>query len=174
MSYDERELVARARAGDQDAFVTLAEKSRGAVWAVCLRITGNPHDAEDAMQDALAAAWRGIARFRGESRFSTWLYRIASNAALAVAEKRGLVVEEPTDVVSPHRDVGDRVADADRVQAALATLSPEIREAFVLFIYGDMTYAEIARQQGGVPLNTVKTRIFRAREALEKALSPRD
>lgn len=169
MEDDERELVRRAHEGDEHAFVELVERSRSRVWAVCLRITGNPHDAENALQDALAAAWRNVRSFRGEARFSTWLYRIASNAALAVVDKRGLVADHTVDRPTHARDVGDRVADADRVQAALMTLSPDLREALVLRVYGELTYAEIARQQA-VPIDTVKTRIFRARRALEQQL----
>lgn len=81
---EEATLVRRAQALDEGAFVELVTANRGAVWAVCLPITGNPHDAEDAVQDTLVAAWRNIARFRSESSFSTWPFRIASNAALAV------------------------------------------------------------------------------------------
>lgn len=168
---DEGDLVARARQGDQGAFVTLVERSRGPAWGVCLRITGNSVDAEDALQDALAAAWKNFARFQGRSRFSTWLYRIAANAALATAKKRGLVAEVVTDSPDPRSDVGDRVADAERVRDALMKLSAERREALVLRIYGDLTYDEIAKHQR-IPIDTVKTRIFRARKELEGYLAP--
>ncbi len=167
---DEGALVARVRNGDQRAFVELAERSRGPVWGVCLRITGNPHDAEDAMQDTLAAAWRYFDRFEGRSRFSTWLYRIALNAAVAIVKKRGIVAEHVGDPAAPQSAVSDRVADVERVREALLKLPLQRMEALVLREYGDFTYEEIARRQG-TALDTVKSRIFRARKELAEILA---
>jgi RNA polymerase sigma factor (sigma-70 family) len=166
---EEAALVRRARAGDERAFVELITAHRSTVWAVCLRITGNPHDAEDAAQDALAAAWRNIERFRADARFSTWLFRIASNAALAVVRRRHDTVEiNAEDCVGG--DLGDRVTDADRVQRALMTLPEDFRVALVLRIYGDFSYDEIAVHQG-ILVQTVKSRLWRARSMLQDLLA---
>lgn len=115
----EPELVGRVRRGDQQAFAELAQANRGPAWAVCLRITGSVHDAEDALQDALAAAWQNIHRFRGDSKFSTWFFRIAANAALAVVRRRAEVTEEAETIASSQSSVEELVTNADRVQSAL-------------------------------------------------------
>ena len=79
---DDIALITRAQNGDTAAFGTLIRDAHGRMWAVCLSITGNHQDAEDAMQNALTAIWRNIGSFEPRARFSTWAYRIASNAAL--------------------------------------------------------------------------------------------
>jgi RNA polymerase sigma factor (sigma-70 family) len=167
---DEAALVARARVGDESAFADLITEHRGAVWGVCLRITGNAQDAEDALQDAVIAAWRGIGKFRSDSRFSTWLFRIASNAALAIIRRRPETVDA-LDQVAVNRDPGDRIAEADRVQTALMMLPETFRVALVLRIYGDLSYEDIALHQG-IPVQTVKSRLFRARSMLQDFLAP--
>lgn len=167
---NEAGLVRQARAGDGDAFVELIGTHRNAAWAVCLRITGNPHDAEDALQDTLVAAWRNIAQFRSDARFSTWLFRIGANAALAIVRRRPEIVEY-VDRVATGGDPGDRVADADRVQMALLTLPETFRVALVLRIYGDLSYQDIAVYQG-IPVQTVKSRLWRARSMLHELLGP--
>ena len=167
---DEAALVHRACAGDECAFVDLVAADRSAVWAVCLRITGNRSDAEDALQDTLLAAWRNLAQFRSDARFSTWLFRIAANAALAIVRRRPEVVET-FDVVSVCGDPGDRIADADRVQTALMALPETFRVALILRIYGDLSYEDIAVHQG-IPVQTVKSRLWRARSMMHDLLAP--
>ncbi len=167
---DEAVLVRRAGAGDERAFVELVSANRAAVWAVCLRITGDPHDAEDALQDALVAAWRNISQFRADARFSTWLFRIASNAALAVVRRRTKTVTG-MEAASFAGDPGDRIADADRVQTALMALPETFRVALVLRIYGDLSYDDIAIHQD-IPVQTVKSRLWRARAMMQDLLTP--
>lgn len=166
----ERPLVDRARSGDQDAFRDLVNAHRGQVWAVCLRITGNIQDAEDALQETLTAAWQNMQQFRGDARFSTWLFRIAANAALAVVRKRVPLADADVDTPAPQRDFGDRIADAHNVQAALMAIPEVFRVALVLRVYGDLTYRDIAIHQG-VPVQTVKSRISRARTMIEDLLT---
>ena len=172
---DEAELIARARTGDQHAFAALAGAHRARLWSICLRITGNEYDAEDALQEALTAAWLNLDKFRSDARFGTWAYRIASNAAIAVIRKRR---DSPTDTFE-HLDVADggdfteALAIRDRVNAALARIPEQFREALVLREYGDLTYDAIAEHQG-VGVQTVKSRLNRARAALAAELIRQD
>lgn len=166
----ERDLVLRSQEGDQAAFGELVTRNRDHIWAVCLRITANRHDAEDALQDALIAAWQNIGKFRGDSKFTSWMYRIAANAALAVIRKRlDTSADGPPEFESAAPRIDIQVSDVDRVRTALAALPLEFREAIVLREYGDLSYQEIADQQG-VGVQTVKSRINRARAKLLEIL----
>jgi RNA polymerase sigma-70 factor (ECF subfamily) len=164
-------LMDAAIEGDAHAFESLAAQHRTMIWSVCLRITGNTYDAEDALQDTLLAAWRGIKRFRRDSSFGTWIYRIAANAALAVVRARRSTDVEISEVFVPERDFAEKLAATDLVQQTLKSVPEDLRVALVLRELCDFTYAQIADYQG-VPLATVKTRINRARHAFEQALSP--
>jgi RNA polymerase sigma factor (sigma-70 family) len=178
---DEAVLLFRARDGDQHAFAELVGAHRNQVWAVCLNICTNPHDAEDALQNTLVAAWQNLHKFRGEARFSTWLHRIAANNALSIVRRRKTNTQL-TDFTDPDQPVelvdddgpafDDRVALRDAVHDALAQLSDEFREAVVLREFGDLTYADIAAQQG-VPVQTVKSRLNRARTQLAEIMKDR-
>jgi len=169
---EETRLLDAARAGDQRAFAELVTASRNHLWAVCLQICGNTHDAEDALQEALTAAWQHLDRFDGRARFSTWAHRIAANAALTRVRRRRDVPDEDAGVAeaAPGSGVSERVTVQMAVREALAGLQPDFREAVVLREYADMTYQEIAEHQG-VPVQTVKSRINRARTALKEALA---
>lgn len=167
---DEVRLLELSRAGDQRAFTELIEPHRTRVWAVCLRTTENQHDAEDALQDTLIAAWRNIAKFKGNSQFSTWLYRIAARAAIDKVRNRR---EFPTEDVRPmehHRDFAQSVVVGDAVQSALRELPEDFRVALVLREIGDLSYDEIAAHQG-IAVATVKTRLYRARRMLREEMS---
>lgn len=165
----EQSLLEAARTGDERAFGELVGPYRDRLWATCFRITGNREDAEDALQDCLIYTWRSIDRFRGDSRLSTWMFRIATNAALAVVRRRRAPVDELVDVADARRDFTERIADSDRIQSALRLLPEDFRVALVLREFGDFTYDEIAAHQG-VLVQTVKTRIHRARGQLRLAL----
>ncbi|GAA1739711.1 RNA polymerase sigma factor [Aeromicrobium alkaliterrae] len=164
-------LVERARAGDPDAFTQLVTESRDILWSVCLRITADPLDAEDALQDTLISAWQNIHKFRGNSKFSTWCYRIAANASIAVCRKRRTIPIDTDDIVDlvVAADTTGQVDDRDLITSALREVSPDFREALVLREYGDMTYDEIAAHQG-IGVQTVKSRINRARAQLADAV----
>ncbi|MEV6633623.1 sigma-70 family RNA polymerase sigma factor [Actinoplanes sp. NPDC051470] len=163
-------LLARAAAGDARAFADLVTPYRNRVWAVCLRITADRDDADDALQDALTAAWRNLGGFRAESRFGTWLHRIAANAALALVRRRrdtpaeDHVLDRPVEV-----DAYAAVDEADRIAAAVRLLPDDFRVAFVLREYADLTYEEIAAHQD-IGVQTVKSRLNRARRAVAAAL----
>ncbi|MCF3938557.1 RNA polymerase sigma factor [Gordonia tangerina] len=179
---DEAALLMQAREGDQRAFAEVVTAHRNHVWAVCLNICGNPHDAEDALQNTLVAAWQNLHKFRGEARFSTWLHRIAANNALTVVRKRKINTQI-TDFSDPEESVqladddaaprfDEHIALRDSLRDALSQLPAEFREAIVLREFGDLTYADIAVQQG-VGIQTVKSRLNRARTQLRDILGDR-
>lgn len=167
----EAELLARAQAGDERAFAALAREASGKMWAVCLSITGNRHDAEDALQNALTAAWQNLHRFDGKAKFSTWAYRIASNAALQIVRRRREFPDEEAGMteLAAGSGVDEQVTAGIVVRDALAQLPDDFRQALVLREYGGLSYQDIAEQQQ-IPVQTVKSRINRARSKLLQAL----
>lgn len=174
---DERpdtELVAAAQGGDRRALDLLLRRYAGTVHAVCRRLTGNAEDADDAMQEALIAVARGISRFDGRSRFSTWVYRVATNAALDELRRRRRRPEpvESNDGAEPARERAVDAAVVDRldVDAALARLAPDFRAAVVLRDLLGLDYAEIADVLG-IPVGTVRSRISRGRAGLVPLLT---
>jgi len=171
---DDRSLVAAAARGDTGALDTLLRRSVDRIHAICRRILANEHDAFDATQEALISIARGITTFDGRARFSTWCYRIATNAALDEARRRG---RRPVPAETlPDRGDGshaDRVAARIDVDAALARLPAEFRAAVALRDIAGLDYAEIADVLG-IPPGTVRSRIARGRAALADALGNRD
>ncbi len=109
----ERELLKAARGGDESAFASLVEPYRGALHAHCYRMLGSVHDAEDALQDALLRAWRGLPKFEGRSSLRSWLYTIATNASLSAIEKRPKRVL-PIDYAAadPHGGPGEPLVES--------------------------------------------------------------
>ena len=144
--------------------------------AVCRRILGNDQDALDATQEALIAITRGIASFDGRAQFTTWCYRVATNAALDEArrrQRRPRAVDVVPEAVSTEPATDARVADALDVDAALATLPEEFRAAVALRDLAGLDYAEIATVLD-IPPGTVRSRIARGRAALADPLGNRD
>lgn len=169
-------LISRARGGDREAFGELVEQYRDNVYRLAYRMCGNAYDADEAAQEAFVAAWRALPNFRGDAKFSTWLYRLTTNAAIDVMrrEKRhqtvgdGEMIEVADDADSPQETV-ERTEQQEAVQKALATLSEEYREVLLLRYMEELDYAEIAEVLQ-LPSGTVKSRINRAKAALKAAL----
>jgi len=169
-------LISRARGGDREAFGELVEQYRDNVYRLAYRMCGNAYDADEAAQEAFVAAWRALPNFRGDAKFSTWLYRLTTNAAIDVMrrEKRhktvgdGEMVDLADDADSPQETV-ERTEQQEAVQEALATLSEEYREVLLLRYMEELDYAEIAEVLQ-LPSGTVKSRINRAKAALKTAL----
>lgn len=169
---DDDLLVARARSGDGPALEALLERYQDRIHAICRRVLANPEDALDATQEALIAVARGITRFDGRSQFSTWVYRVATNAALDEGRRRNrrpLPTEELPQPLERGPSVDGAVAERVDVDAALARLSPEFRAAVVLRDLIGCDYAEIAEILA-IPAGTVRSRIARGRAALAEML----
>lgn len=172
-SADDAALVAAAQAGDGDALDALLRRHYRAVHGLCRRMTGNAADADDATQDALIAIVRGLPSFDGRAAFSSWAYRVATNACLDELRRRGrrpVPVEHEPETDGGHRGDGPPLLDqavTDRLSLdeALAALPPEYRAAVVLRDQLGLDYAAIAAVLA-VPLGTVRSRIARGRAAL--------
>ncbi|TML19292.1 MAG: RNA polymerase sigma factor [Actinobacteria bacterium] len=166
---DDAGLVEAARRGDRHALEQLLQLHFDRIRGLCRRVMGNDADTDDATQEALLAICRGIARFDGRSSFSTWLYRVATNACLDELRRKGRrpIATEPDAM--PAAALSDRFADdiADRLEidGALAQLSPDFRAAVVLRDLCQLDYDEIAEVLG-IPPGTVRSRIARGRAQL--------
>jgi RNA polymerase sigma-70 factor, ECF subfamily len=170
---DEALLAAHLR-GDPRAFGAIVARHERRIYGLCLRILGNREDAEDAAQEAFLAALRKAASFRKAAAFSTWLYRIAVNAATDQARRRGrarLTALDPEDagLAAPGGDLGEVVTAAVAVQTALTQVPEEFRVAVVLCDLYRIPYADAA-QILEVPVGTVKSRVFRGRLVLADRL----
>lgn len=179
------ELVRLAQAGDAKAFEALVVKYQRRIARHVARYVRNSGDVEDIVQDVFIRAHRGLASFRGDSAFFSWLYRIATNASLThlkrsrndvllgddAPEERAEAFEPGvSDAADPERTLMAKQI-ADTVQKALARLQPDLAEALMLYEVEGKPYAEIAGMLD-IPIGTVRTRIFRAREFIAKRLEP--
>ncbi|MEN9822020.1 MAG: hypothetical protein RLZ04_446 [Actinomycetota bacterium] len=176
--HEDLALVTAARQGDRDALDRLLRLHYDRIHAVCRRITGNDADAADASQEALIAIVRGLPRFDGRSKVSTWMYRVATNATLDELrrrKRRPVAVDEASGVFD-HHPAGeggeiqiDAVVDREVLETAIASLPDEFRIPVVLRDVADLDYAEIAETLS-IPLGTVKSRIARGRQQLAERL----
>jgi len=177
----DRELVARWRGGDTGASEALVRRHERRVFRLLVRMLGSRSEAEDVAQEAFLNLHRHGHRFRGEARFSTFVYRVAANAALnrrrslgrSHARERSLAAGDaglaaPLSPVDPEREAQGAQLRS-RVQQALLTLSPALRLPLVLYDIEGLGYAEVARVLE-LAEGTVKSRIHRARQALRPLL----
>jgi RNA polymerase sigma-70 factor (ECF subfamily) len=179
----DEELVARATAGDVDSFNQLVSRWERTIYALAYRTLGREEDARDVVQEAFLRAYRGLRGFKGEAKFSSWLYRITLNLCRdwIRRERRAPVVQPPegTDAVdladaqaAPTESVEDLVARREMSRAvarAMAELPEEQRMAIMLKEYHGLTFQEIADQLN-CPLSTVKTRLYQGLSVLRRRL----
>ena len=180
----EQELVARAKAGDDEAFAQLMRDNEKRIYNLTLRMTGNPEDAMDLAQEAFLNAWRGLKFFQGDSAFSTWVYRLASNACIdhlrRKKRRQDISAPMPTDEEDDSQpDIPDDRFRPDRelerrelrrsVVRGLEQLSDEHRQVLVMRELNGLSYQEIADVLD-LEAGTVKSRIARARNSLRKIL----
>jgi len=181
MGVTDEELVARSRGGDHESFNQLVVRWERPIYALAYRVIGREDDARDVCQETFLRAFRSLPGFKGQAKFSSWIYRIALNLCRdwIRRERRAPFVEVPEGLqlgdLSPsvpddsveqqasRRELGDHVA------RAMEQLTPEQRATIVLKEYEGFTFSEIAELQG-VPLSTVKTRLYQGLAVLRREL----
>ncbi len=184
-------LVQRAQAGDRAALSALIQSQQTYVYSIAMSLMHNPSDAADMTQESFVRLMRSLGTYRGETRFTTWLYRLVTNICLDGLRRRGRVVEsldEPFgwQAGEDTQTTGDRLADDDRwtnpeqqvelresaseVRLALSRLPVTQRLALTLHYFQDMRYEDIAETMD-LPLNTVKSHIRRGKERLAALLT---
>ena len=182
MTWTDEELVARSRSGDMDSFNQLILRWERPIYALAYRVIGQEEDARDVAQETFLRAFRALPGFKGQAKFSSWIYRIALNLCRdwIRRKKRTPVSQVPEDVdlselaaeQGPVESVEELVARRELsavVEEAMALLPEEQRTAVILNEYHGMTFQEIADLQG-CPLSTVKTRLYQGLSVLRKHL----
>lgn len=181
MTHEEEARIIRAVLdGDTNRFEELVRAYEKIVYNLALRTLGNTQDAMDAAQEAFLRAWRGLPSFRGDSKFSVWLYRLTANVCTDMLRKRGRTRETSlTDEEETVPDIPDgrfcpqteleKKELRHSVRRGLENLPEDFRRVLLLRELGGLSYDEIARATGLEP-GTVKTRIFRARKKLAAIL----
>jgi RNA polymerase sigma-70 factor (ECF subfamily) len=180
MTAEQADLLAAARTGDRSAFDQLVRATYTEAYTLAYRLTGNEEDARDVVQEAYLRAYKGIRRFRGDSAFSTWLYRITANCAATYLGKRTKARHEDLDEQAPIADERPEVdpshradvADERRVLTeALSQLPPDMRAVVVLRDVYDLPHEAIAAELG-ISEGAAKVRLHRARRKLRERLFP--
>jgi RNA polymerase sigma-70 factor, ECF subfamily len=182
MTATDEELVARSQGGDLESFNQLIVRWERPIYALAYRVIGREEDARDVCQDTFLRAYRALPGFKGQAKFSSWLYRIALNLCRdwIRRQRRAPVSQLPEDVdalelaaeTEPTESIEDLVARRELsaiVEQAMAGLSEEQRTAIILKEYHGMTFQEIADLQG-CPLSTVKTRLYQGLSQLRRQL----
>src|SRR4030095_10952035 len=182
MTWTDEELVARAKGGDEDSFNQLILRWERPIYALAYRVIGREEDARDVVQETFLRAFRALPGFKGQAKFSSWLYRIALNLCRdwMRRQKRTPTVQMPEGIdpvelaaeKGPVESIEDLVARrelSEVVEEAMALLPEEQRTAIILKEYHGMTFQEIAELQG-CPLSTVKTRLYQGLSVLRRNL----
>ena len=182
MTWTDEELVARSVGGDAESFNELILRWERPIYALAYRTIGREEDARDVCQETFLRAFRALPGFRGQAKFSSWLYRIALNLCRdwIRRERRTGFVQPPEDVdlidfiaaAEPSESIEDLVSRKDQMRAverAMALLPEDQRTAIVLKEYHGLTFQEIADLLG-CPLSTVKTRLYQGLSVLRREL----
>lgn len=179
MDHQEQSWIASARNGDEAAFGELVQKYQKRVYALTVRMCPTPELAEEAAQEAFLSAWQGLPFFRGDAAFSTWLYRLASNACVDLLRKehrhQGTSLDDDTvgaeipDTKPTPEEAAETKELRAQIEAGLRQLSPEHRAVLILREIQQLNYEEIADALS-LDLGTVKSRISRGRRQLRDFL----
>jgi RNA polymerase sigma-70 factor (ECF subfamily) len=172
---DDREAILACQRGDRAAFDRLVERHQREIYRLCFRYVNNHEDANDLAQDSFVKAYKAIGRFRGDSAFSTWLYRIAVNTCLNFRSARRIAQEELSETLAdPGAPVVQTMQEreqSEQVREAVARLPEKQRATLILKVYHDLTHEEVAGILGS-SVGTVKANLFHAVGNLRKMLGP--
>ncbi len=167
------ELVAACQRGEREAFDELVERYQRDIYRLCFRYVGSPEDAGDMAQEAFIRAYKAIGRFRGQSAFSTWLYRIAVNACLNFrSARRPTSTELPADLPDRAASTLLRLEEEERsreLRRAVLELPDRQRATLILKVFHELTHQEVAEILGS-SVGTVKANLFHALANLRKRL----
>ncbi len=170
---DDRQAIEACRRGEREAFDRLVERYQRDVYRLCYRFVNNHEDANDLAQEAFIKAYRALDRFRGDSAFSTWLYRIAVNACLNFRSARKPRADEVPDALMDQRPLADEGILSDErsrvVRAAIERLPEKQRATLILKTYHDLSHEEVASVLGST-VGTVKANLFHGLANLKKLL----
>jgi len=174
----DRELVEAAAGGSRDAFDELVRRHQVAIVALARALMSGRGDPEDAAQEVFVRAWKSVRSFRGDSTFRTWLHRVAINVVRTSQTRQGRLMkmftgfrEDTPEPPSAEAPVDQTLARRQAIERALGTLPDDLRIAVLLRDMQGLDYREIASLLA-VPIGTVESRIFRARQRLKPLLAP--
>jgi len=175
MSSKERELVARIKEGDMDAFRELVEMHRDRIYAFVFYMTGDRSDADDITQETFIKAYKGLSRFRGDSSVYTWLHRIAMNLCIDRVRKLKKRREVPlSEIIPSHVEEPFREAERSElrriIEVALSGIPEKQRVILIMYEIQGFSYEEIASILG-CPIGTVRSRLHKARNGLRERIS---
>jgi len=183
MEVSDEQIIERTLAGETDAFSLLVQRWERPIYGLSLRMLGRDEDARDVCQETFLAAFRNLRKFRGDAKFSSWIYRIALNACHSRLRRNGTAAEqsidEEDDFGRPY-ELADTEAESltDRlhrdqratiIRRALQALPPEMRQVILMKEYEELTFAEIAEILQ-VPVSTVKSRLYTGLQQLRLRL----
>jgi RNA polymerase sigma-70 factor (ECF subfamily) len=177
MTNEEQTLIESVQRGEMPAFQELVEKYKQKVYYMALDMTGNHHDAEDLSQEVFMKVFVSIKDFRGDSKLSSWLYRIAMNLFIDKTRRKHLklveldekIYEKPAPDLTPDVAIQSQATQI-QIQQALSKLPPRQRSIFVMRHYNELMLREIAEALG-ISEGTVKAQLFRAIQKLQKELA---
>jgi RNA polymerase sigma-70 factor (ECF subfamily) len=172
---DDNQLISHIKTGRVDAFKELVERHQNYVFTICYRILGNREDAEEVAQDSFVKAYNGLTNFNGQSKFTTWIYRIAMNAAISYRRKKKVPMETLEDFKKFDRgEISDMVEyqkleQKKFLQIALNSMLPDDVSVLTLFYLKELSLDEISKITG-INVSTLKVKLFRARKRLAVSL----
>lgn len=173
---DDQELIARSRKGDAEAFGELFFRHQGKLFRFALKITGHAQAAEDLVQESAVKAYLSIRRFRGESGFTTWLYRVLRNCLIDQKRREKVVLEQKDPPPTAEEEAPEasvlREEEARLIREVLRGMPWELRELLVLREYEQLSYQEMSGMTG-LKEGTVKSRLARARQVFAEELAKR-
>ncbi len=175
-SIDDNQLIDQVRTGKLTAYRTLVERYQDYVYTICFRVLGNREDAEEVAQDAFVKAYRGLERFQGQAKFTTWIYRIAMNSAISYRRKKKIPMETLEDYKQFDRgEISDmtnyqRLEQKKFLQIALNRMLPDDVSVLTLFYFKELSMEEMS-ETTGISVSTLKVKLFRARKRLATELN---